>query len=491
MQRLTYNELIKLVTLIRKCPLQFYQIILLVICLLSSNIAATQSNTGVQSVRLELNKDIPPLKIAIRENNSPFSLVLPNGKVTGLYADIWKAWSQVTGRSIVFLPGSYVDNIKSLKNGDADFHAGLFVNDEREEWAVFSSPIDRVQTGLFFHGDVLDTSPLEDMGGKTVSVGQDSFQETFLRSNYPQIKLVTFADANDAINQLMNKEIDAIVSESAFLYAQLAKLGIVGALTQREQPIFSNTAHALIPKRNKQLLDIINQGIKKLPLDKIIRLEKKWLRGYPAYFETFSTSLVSSLSISEQEWLLSNDHFVLGIDPAWSPFEFIDEKGNYSGISSEYVARIAQMLSIEMTPDKGLSWAQIIDKVKKRELDILPGATATKEREEYMLFSDSYVSFPNVIVTRKDADQIQSLSDLRGKVIAVVEDYAIAELIKNNHPDIELKLVDDIFDGLSLVQDKEALGYIDNFAVISHYMTANEMDDLKVALFSRPLKRPS
>lgn len=484
MQRSIYIESIKSTTPIPKFPLLFCRFVLLVACLLNSCIALTQTNSNVQSAKLALNKDSIPLKIAIRENNSPFSIVLPNGKVTGLYADIWKVWSQVTGRPIIFLPGSYLDNIKALKNGEADFHAGLFINKDREKWAFFSMPIDRVQTGLFFHGDVIDTPSLEEMSGKTISVGQGSFQEIFIKKNYPEINLVTVLSAKNAIDRLLNMEIDAIISESAYMNVQLARLGINGALTQREQPVFTNTTHALIPTRNEHLVEIINLGIKQLPLDKIIKLEKKWLPGYPTYFETFSTSFVSSLSMEEQEWLLNNDHFVLGVDPVWRPFEFIDEKGAYSGITSEYVARVAERLSIEMTPAKRLTWAEVIEKVKNGQLDILPGVSPSKEREEYLVFSDSYVNFPTVVVTRSGFKHIQSMNDLSGKLVAVAEGYLIIDLLKNNHPGIEIKLVENISEGLQSVQDKEVFGYIDNLAAITHYTRANQMDEIRVAFIT-------
>jgi len=465
--------------------LKFWLVLLLGI--VSSPLIAEQSAERLNRTTTDAKFNISekPIRIAIFSRSAPFSLVLPDGKIAGLYVDIWRAWSRVTGQKIIFVPGSYSDNINALKNNRADIHAGLFVNQKRRQWAVFSLPIDRVPTGLFFRGDSASTPPIESLVGKIVSVGKGSFQESFLKENYPQIKVVTYTSTAVAIDDLLQYKTDAIVSESANVNTTLAKLGINGALKQREQALFNNTAHALIPKSKQHLLPLINSGIRALPIDEIVRLEKRWLPGYPAYFEELKTSLVPSLSIEEQDWLLINNHFKLGVDPAWAPFEFFDKHGQYAGISAEYVAKLSKKMSVDLEPEKGLSWSQVIKNVQDGKLDILPGVAPSEERKKYLVFSKPYVSFPNVVVTRNNAEYAKDLDDLNGKIIAVVDGYAITELLQKNHPKLTLKTVQNISEGLSLVKDQKAFGYVDNFAVVSHYLNINKTDSLKVAIFTQ------
>lgn len=86
------------------------------------------------------------LKISVIEDNPPFSFKLPNGRIAGFYIDIWNLWSAQTGQPIEFIAADYFDNISSLKNGEVDFHSGLFINSKRLEWADFSIPIHSVST---------------------------------------------------------------------------------------------------------------------------------------------------------------------------------------------------------------------------------------------------------------------------------------------------------------------------------------------------------
>ncbi|PHS15316.1 MAG: hypothetical protein COA86_13930 [Kangiella sp.] len=430
------------------------------------------------------NEQKEVLRIAVMQNNPPFSLILPNGKPAGLYIDIWKAWAEVSNREIVFVPGDYPQNIKMLKEGTVDFHAGLFINEERESWAVFSLPIDRNSTTLFYHGDDKDTPSLNQLAGKVVGVGKGSFQESFLRKNYPDIKISAFAKIENSIDRLLNKQVDAILTETSFMNAQLGKLGVMGAFNQSEEIVFSNTAHALIPKGKAYLKLIVNKGIKKLPLDKIIKLEKKWLPSEPAFFETLRTSLVSTLTQKEQDYLAKHSSLIVGIDPEWAPFEFFDKDGNHSGISAEYLSLVAEKLSLNIQVESGNTWTEVLDKVKVRELDLLPGVGQSESRKEYLNFTESYVDFSNVVVTRNDADYVQDMDDLDNKVVAVVSNYAIQSKLEDNHPRIKLRLVNNIREGLGLVEDGEVFGYVDNLAIITYEKRVNNRDDLKIAVYT-------
>ncbi|MCP4752889.1 MAG: hypothetical protein GY866_18540 [Proteobacteria bacterium] len=52
-------------------------------------------------------------------------------------------------------------------------------------------------------------------------------------------------------------------------------------------------------------------------------------------------------------------------------------------------------------------------------MDLAPGLHRTPGRWKYSLFTDSFVEFNDVIWTLKDRDDIQTGSDLDGKIVAV------------------------------------------------------------------------
>jgi len=183
----------------------------------------------------------------------------------------------------------------------------------------------------------------------------------------------------------------------------------------------------------------------------------------------------------EKLWLVGKSPFKLGIDPSWAPFEFVDEDGMYSGISSGYVDLITSRLGIEMKPVPDLTWPDVIAKAKSGEIDVLPAVTKTPDREKYLLFTEPYISFPMVITTRKDAPFVDSLAGLEGKQVGVVKGYASQEIIEINHPGIKLVLVENLQAGLQKLGEGEMDAFVDNLLTITHEFDKSRIDNLKIA----------
>ncbi|MBN2628189.1 MAG: transporter substrate-binding domain-containing protein [Spirochaetales bacterium] len=88
-------------------------------------------------------------------------------------------------------------------------------------------------------------------------------------------------------------------------------------------------------------------------------------------------------------------------------------------------------------------WGQALEKIRDHEvIDLLPTAKITEDRKRDMLFTKEYLFLPWVIYTRTDYPFIRGVEDLRGKTIRVPEDYVIADLIKENYPEITLKVIE-------------------------------------------------
>jgi len=118
------------------------------------------------------------------------------------------------------------------------------------------------------------------------------------------------------------------------------------------------------------------------------------------------------LTETETAWLKDHPTIHLGIDPRFAPFEFIDKNGRYAGMAADYVQLLNERLGIQMQIVPGLTWNQAVTKAKSGEIDVLPCVGMTAERKEYLLFSEAYIAFPRVIITKIDAPFIGGLEDV-------------------------------------------------------------------------------
>jgi len=73
------------------------------------------------------------LRIVHNKNNPPLNFVDANGNGAGLLPDLWRLWTEKTGRKVGFIAVPWDKAIQMVTNGEADIHAGLFFPKYMEE----------------------------------------------------------------------------------------------------------------------------------------------------------------------------------------------------------------------------------------------------------------------------------------------------------------------------------------------------------------------
>ncbi|PTQ90307.1 ATP-binding protein [Agitococcus lubricus] len=191
------------------------------------------------------------------------------------------------------------------------------------------------------------------------------------------------------------------------------------------------------------------------------------------------------LSVEEQQWLQAHPVIRVGIDPAWPPYEFLDKQGQHQGMSADYLALIAAKLKIKFVVGEPLPWSQTQKKLVQKELDITPSIAETAKRRQFLLFSQSYISFPLVILTRANESFIGQLDDLQGQRVGVEADYYTDEILQQYHPRIQrvrYPFLHDLLSGLALGQ----VDYIlTNHASASYAVQSLHISGLKLAAVTR------
>ncbi|WP_020527994.1 substrate-binding periplasmic protein [Flexithrix dorotheae] len=112
----------------------------------------------------------------------------------------------------------------------------------------------------------------------------------------------------------------------------------------------------------------------------------------------------------------------------WPPFTNIKgEKTFASDLVKEALRRSATGETTEI-----LDFQDVLSKIKEGEYDGSAALWKSAEREEYMLFSVSYLQNQLILVGRKGNDvSAASLSELNGNKVAVVGNYAYGEEVEN------------------------------------------------------------
>ena len=110
---------------------------------------------------------------------------------------------------------------------------------------------------------------------------------------------------------------------------------------------------------------------------------------------------------------------IVGADSHFPPFRSMDGSGNLVGYDVDISKRIASELGVELEI-KTIPWTELFDQVKKGNVDLAISAiTITEERTKEMLFSVPYFYDGQVILVKKENEDIKRPEDLKDKRIGV------------------------------------------------------------------------
>ncbi len=108
--------------------------------------------------------------------------------------------------------------------------------------------------------------------------------------------------------------------------------------------------------------------------------------------------------------------YTVASDGTWPPMEYLDDKKQIIGYSSDYLRAIAKEMGVEFDI-RNVAWDGIFAGVAAGNYDIVASSvTITPERKKQFLFSDPYCEIRQALIVPLNSD-IKSLKDLKGKTV--------------------------------------------------------------------------
>lgn len=200
-----------------------------------------------------------------------------------------------------------------------------------------------------------------------------------------------------------------------------------------------------------------------------------------SFFCTTVYAASIDLSEKEREWIGKNRKILISGPQAFPPFQYVSENGELVGMASDYVRLIAEMVGLETEAVKNVPWPEILRKTENGEIDLLTCSAKTPEREKFLVFLPPHLSFPLVIISRKDAPFMGGILDLNSKTVAIIKKNVAYDWLKRDGVDFTPYYVDTPLDALKAISTGNADASIENLAVATHLIEKNGLANLKVA----------
>ena len=205
------------------------------------------------------SKDENTLVMATEAGFAPYEYY-ENNEIVGVDVDIAKEIAAAMGKELVIKDVAFDSIINEVKSGKADFGAaGISYSDERAEEVDFTINYTTSKQIVVVKEDSNITN--DDLANLKIAVQLGSVGDTYVTKNYPNAQITRQKKYLAAIQDLLTDKVDCVVMD------ELPAIEILknnSGLKILDQELFTDSYGMIVKKGNTELLNAINEVLKKL-----------------------------------------------------------------------------------------------------------------------------------------------------------------------------------------------------------------------------------
>ncbi len=373
-------------------------------------------------------KNLPEVRVAIpRPPNRPYEMVSADGEISGVFPDMLNALARTFGLRLkpVLMP-SWSASLQAARNREVDIIMTIGVTADRMDYLAFTLGATPVPGALFAR-----KGSKVDLAHARIALERDFVTNDWVSRQYPQARIITVETTGEALRAVAQGKADAYVGGLLEAVDWLSREPVPDVEVSQLVSYGTGFYHFGVRKDWAPLAAILNKGIQSLRGK--VEDDLAALAMLPS-----GESLHRVLPVSpvEAEWLARTPVWRVGAVRGLPLLNNVDERGLYDGIGAEYAEQVARRLGVAVQVRAFDSVAQMIDGLRRGELDLIPFLTRTDKRAESFAFSAPYVEMPYSLVARDDSPLYWSLDSLAGKRLALAQQHPLRDHLATHHPDI-------------------------------------------------------
>lgn len=419
------------------------------------------------------------IRIGIMNAWPPMDYVDANGKPQGIGVKFIDALNTRLGNRFEIVPGLWEDNFTAVKEKNLDALMDITPRAERKAFVHFTKPYIEVPHVIYTRKGESPKLSLADLNGQTVGVEKGFFIVKVLQKKYHSILVKEYKTTSDALDALSKSEVDAYIGNRA-VANYIIENELINNIVAQGKIKETSSVNAIGVRKDWPILrEILQKGLDDISADERSQI----INPNPQLnsLVELKSKLFKKLTKKERSWLNKKPTVQLGVDPSWPPVEWIDKQGNYQGMTSDYMKMIADMLGLNIVKPDKISWKEVLNRAKRKEIDVLTAVVSTEQRRKYLNFTSPYLNFPFVIFTRDDASLVTNLRDVYGKRVGIEDGYSSQEKLERDHPQLELTPYKSTKDILYALSVGELDAYIGNLTVAVYLLNKEGLTNIRVA----------
>lgn len=418
------------------------------------------------------------LRLAISEGNEPYMSVNLAGEPTGLFVELWQKWADKNQIEIEFVPNDMQLALDSLLSNRVDVHIAYPESEAVKTGLERAKHLYSVYSKLFVPISHNTNKGLEQLNGKAIGLFRTAPYKLEFEQAFPQVQVVWFNNQDEMISAAARGEIYGFVAEQHAMNFRLGQNNLTGSFVALADVSYESKLYSLV-QDNYGLIEKVRHGFSQLSQSELEAIEQKWLgRENANYFSNNAFRL--SLTTEQKDWLQQVPELTVGVTENWKPYEFIDEFGNIQGITKDVLDIAEQLTGQKYNFELYSSWQELLSDFKTGELDMVANIAKSPEREQFAHFTEPFWQLYWAVATDKDLGKFDSIEQLYGKRIAIVEGYQILGQIYEKYPQILVTVVPSLADALALMEEGKIDGMLENMVVLSQFLQDQEAVNYKL-----------
>ncbi len=187
------------------------------------------------------------------------------------------------------------------------------------------------------------------------------------------------------------------------------------------------------------------------------------------------------LTAEEQAWVARHPVVLFAPERDFPPFSFVDSQGQHRGLSADVLDLVETHTGLKFQAVAAGARSDNIERLKRREIDLLTSLRPTPEREKFIAFTSAYVSSPAVVLRRRGDHRSGDLARMGGERVAVDRNSAAENFLRTSFPDVVPVEADFAAQGLRDLVTGEVDACAINLATASFLIERDRLAGLRVA----------
>ena len=184
------------------------------------------------------------------------------------------------------------------------------------------------------------------------------------------------------------------------------------------------------------------------------------------------------LTKAERAYLNNTKNITVGMLIYYPPDIFVNNNGEVNGILVDYFSLLEKKISHSFKKRYYTNWQELLNDSKLGIVDIVVEIQETEDRSEYLTFTEAIFSSRHIVIANQ-TKEFNSLESLKGKSVAVVEDYSIEEYLSKNHPEINVLPQSNEIECISLLTNNKVDAFISLESMANYLITKLGIKDVK------------